>query len=304
MHGKILLPRNGKVSVNCFCAIVSKYCRMLSGRAVLLQLFWTSVSCVLADDESSTQGKSENILESLERSMHPELMKVQCLPFSFSTATSLHYPCTMSVLCISSCITKATWKIIILFWLNSVPIMSVCGQALISMPFFVLVWKRNRSAKQTEQEWWKTKHLFFRSRSPGKHSHICQCEVLFTVSCLPCPLAWPQKQEQHVFQWRTEVQPIFLHNEMSVLKYPTQNPHAALLEFVWCTLMLLEFKPDFLWGSEKFSCLQEEAVEEVLHGYLQGCMGSAHLEQGAVVAKAMAGVYRRSLSLQGVIKCR
>lgn len=52
---------------------------MLSGRAVLLQLFWTSVSCVLADDESSTQGKSENILESLERSMHPELMKVLCL---------------------------------------------------------------------------------------------------------------------------------------------------------------------------------------------------------------------------------
>lgn len=79
MHGKILLPRNGKVSIDYFCAIVSKYCRMLSGKVVLLQLFWTSVSCVLADDESSTQGKSENILESLERSMHPELMKVLCL---------------------------------------------------------------------------------------------------------------------------------------------------------------------------------------------------------------------------------
>lgn len=195
MHGKILLPRNGKVSVDCFCAIVSKYCRMLSGRAVLLQLFWTSVSCVLADDESSTQGKSENILESLERSMHPELMKVLCLQdhsphpqlllsnlsvrgvfwflclqlwgswagtkslvgsllshlsvswmelhglklflsskcgclllpaFFFRIAISLYCPCTVSMLCTSSCITKATWKTIILFWLSSFPVRSVC----------------------------------------------------------------------------------------------------------------------------------------------------------------------------------
>lgn len=158
---------------------------MLSGRAVLLQLFWTSVSCVLADDESSTQGKSENILESLERSMHPELMKVLCLQdhsphpqlllsslsvrrvfyflylqlwWSWAGTKSwwgLCYPtclshrwspmvwglfCSsppsvvvasacfflqhshisvLSVLCISSCITKATWKRIILFWFSS-----------------------------------------------------------------------------------------------------------------------------------------------------------------------------------------
>lgn len=196
----------------------------------------------------------------------------------------------------------------------------LCGQALISMPSFVLVWKRNRSTKQTEQEWWKTKHLFFRPRSPGKRSHICLSEVLFTVSCLPCSPAWPQRLPAEAAYFpvenRSAAHVLVSESRMRCqcsgdssntgksCSSPTHGLPPALLMSVWCILMLLDFKPDFLWGSEKFSCLQEAALEVVLHGYLQCCMGSAHLVQGAVVEKTMIGVNRESLSLQGVFKCK
>lgn len=108
----------------------------------------------------------------------------------------------------------------------------LCGQALISMPFFVLVWKRNRSAKQTEQEWWKTKHLFFRPRSPGKHSHICQLRFCSLCPASLVPLhghrsrssmfsTGEQKCSPYSCQWE--------HNEMSVLKYPNRT----LIQLCW-----------------------------------------------------------------------
>ena len=174
---------------------------------VLPQLFWTSAFRVLADDESSTQGKSENILESLERSMHPELMKVLCLQGSLSQPhlqpsqprlspawTRVRLPASVCFPSWQSCVallwvvlvdtagkpctvTEDAWNIFILFCSHSF-IEWMWGRTVISMLFFVPVWKRNRPAEQTEQKRWKTKPLFFWPRSPGKHSPVGKCEVL------------------------------------------------------------------------------------------------------------------------------
>lgn len=43
-----------------------------------------------ADDETSSQGKAENIMASLERSMHPELMKVHLFMGACLQLTGLH----------------------------------------------------------------------------------------------------------------------------------------------------------------------------------------------------------------------
>lgn len=96
------------------------------------------------------------------------------------------------------------------------------GQVVTSMLSFVLVWKRNRSAEQTEQKRWKTKPLFFRPRSAGKHLHVCKYKGLVSrraplASCLPCSLEWPQHLPTEAVwlsvTWRIKVQPMSLSGE-------------------------------------------------------------------------------------------
>lgn len=74
-----------------------------------------------------------------------------CFCMFFPSVLSLHHVSALNQLMYHKGNLKNNYFVLTQFFPNE-ECLPLCGQALISMSPFVLVWKRNRSTKQTEQK--------------------------------------------------------------------------------------------------------------------------------------------------------